>query len=113
MNPIIPKANRGVFDIIENLAPDPNKVRPVTFWFYSISESNLYRAAARLQKAGYDINYCGPAAGVDEFLLIAEKLFVPELNNLNRLCQNFEKFAEQLGVKFDGWETMIDLNSEP
>ena len=109
MKPIIPEVTRSVIDILENLDADPGKARPVTFWFYSESEGNLYRAADQLQKTGYTIDYCGPAACNDEWLLIVEKVISPEFEEMNRMWESFEAFAGQFGIKYDGWETRIDL----
>lgn len=109
MKPIIPEVTRSVFDIIENLDPDPEKARPVTFWFYSESEGNLYRAADQLQKMGYSINFCGPAVCIEEWLLIAEKVISPDFEEMNRMWESFEAFADRFGIKYDGWETMIDV----
>lgn len=101
-------ANDGVIDILQHLDFDPHKKRPVTFWFYSDSETKLYRTAHRLQKDGYAIQHCGPSVSSD-LLLIAEKEIAPKPETMEHLFYHFEELAEQPGVTFDGWETRIEM----
>ena len=104
------QASNAVIDILKNLDPDPLKKRPVTFWFYSDFEENLYRAAHVLQQDGYEIVYCGKSEISNDFLLIGEKEISPAPEVIEHLFYHFEELAEKLGITFDGWETRIEMD---
>jgi hypothetical protein len=57
----------------------------ITFWFYSDFESNLYKAAHKIQKDGYKIVNCDRSDISDDWLLIAEKEISPSPENLESL----------------------------
>lgn len=109
VNPAKKQANDGAIDILQPLDADLCKKRPVTFWFYSDSESKLYRTADKLQKDHYEIQYCGKAADSKDLLLIAEKEISPSPEVIEHLFYYFEELAQQTGVTFDGWETRIEM----
>ena len=109
MNPAKKQANDGVIEILQNLDSDPHKLRPVTFWFYSDSESKLYRTAHELQKDHYEIQYCGRSADSINWLLIAEKQISPNPETIEHLFYQFEELAQNMGITFDGWETQIEM----
>lgn len=109
MNSAKKQASDGVIDILQNLDPDPQKKRPVTFWFYSESESNIYQTAHKLQEDGYEIQYCGKSSVSNEWLLIAEKKISPSPGIMERLFYHFEELAQEMGIMFDGWETRIEM----
>lgn len=108
MNPVKKQASDGVIDILRHLDASPDKKRPVTFWFYSNSESKLYRTAHKLQRKGYAIEHCGSSVP-DELLLIAEKEIAPEPEIMEKLFYCFEELATTMGITFDGWETRIEM----
>jgi len=110
MNSPKKQANDAVLDILQNLEPDPLKVRPVTFWFYSDFEENLYRAAHALQQEGYEIVCCEWSEVSKSYLLIGEKEISPSTKRIERLYYHFEELAVSLGVTFDGWETRIEMD---
>ncbi|MDZ7720664.1 MAG: ribonuclease E inhibitor RraB [Balneolaceae bacterium] len=103
------QASNGAVDILQNLDADLNKKRPVTFWFYSDFEENLYRTAHQLQKDGYEIVHCDRSDISNDWLLIAEKEISPSPENIERLFYHFEDLAQQMEVTFDGWETRIEM----
>lgn len=109
MNSAKKQASDGVIDILKNLDADPCKKRPVTFWFYSDSESKLYRTAHQLQDDGYKIQYSGKSAFSNNWLLIAEKKISPSPEIIEHLFYHFEELAQQKGVTFDGWETVLEM----
>lgn len=109
MNSPKKQASDGAVDILQNLDSDLQKVRPVTFWFYSDFESNLYRTAHILQKDGYEIVHCDKSDISNNWLLIAEKEIAPSPENLEQLFYHFEDLAKRMGVFFDGWETRIEM----
>lgn len=109
MNSAKKQASDGVIDILQNLDANPHKKRPVTFWFYSESESKLYRTADKLQKEGYEIEHCGKSSASDDWLLIAEKKISPSPENIEHLFYHFEELAQEMGITFDGWETRIEM----
>jgi hypothetical protein len=108
MKPPFPKINRRVFEFIRNLDPNPKNIRPVTFWFYSESELNIYRLASHLQNAGYRIVTCEPFIN-GEYLCIAELKMPPDNDRINQLCIDMHLLAERMQVVFDGWETEMHL----
>lgn len=103
------QASDGVVDILQNLDANPCKKRPVTFWFYSDSESNLYRSAHKLQQDRYEIQYCGKSSVSEEWLLIAEKKISTSPEIIESLFYHFEELAEEMKVTFDGWETVLEM----
>ena len=107
MKSILLKMNREIIGFIREMDPDPVKVRPVTFWFCSEHEENIYRLAARLQENGYIINCCEYSEAYGNYLCIAEKLLSPEAGLLTKLCVDMQLVAERFGVEFDGWECGI------
>lgn len=109
MNSPKKQANDSALDILQHLDTDLHKKRPVTFWFYSDFESNLYKTAHRLQEDGYEILYCDRSDISNNWLLIAEKEISPGPDNIERLFYHFEDLAQQMGVQFDGWETRIEM----
>ncbi|MEX0906464.1 MAG: ribonuclease E inhibitor RraB [Balneolaceae bacterium] len=109
MKSIFSIMNKEVFGFIRQLDPDPEKVRPVTFWFYSESEAKIYRLAAHLKKNGCRIDCCEYSEAYRNYLCIAEKKMSPEIDLLNELCIDMKHIAEKIGVDFDGWETMIEM----
>lgn len=108
MKSILKKMNRQIMGFISHLDSDPEKARPVTFWFYSENEGKIYRLAARLQQNGYKIKYCKFSDAYSHFLCIAERTMVAEFSHLNRLCIDMQILAEKMDVEFDGWETVIE-----
>ena len=82
--------------------------RPVTFWFYSESEQNIYKLAAHLNENGYTILTCEKSFN-GQFLCIAERVFCTTEEKLNRLWVYMQILAEKMGVTYDGSETRIDL----
>ncbi|MDR9367261.1 MAG: ribonuclease E inhibitor RraB [Balneolaceae bacterium] len=109
MNSPKKQANDGALDILQHLDGDLEKKRPVTFWFYSDFESNLYKTAHRLQEDGYVIVHCDQSDISNNWLLIAEKEISPNPENLETLFYHFEDLAKQMGVFFDGWETRMEM----
>jgi hypothetical protein len=103
------QASDAVIELLQSYDKEPFKERPVTFWFYSDEELNLYRLAHRLQRDGYEIQYCGHAAASDDWLLIAEKTISPRPEIIEGLCHHFEELAKQMEVTFDGWETILEM----
>lgn len=109
MNSPKKQANNGAVDILRHLDADLGKKRPVTFWFYSDYESNLYKTAHMLQEDGYEIVNCEQSDISNNWLLIAEKVISPSPENLETLFYHFEDLAQRMGVFFDGWETRIEM----
>ena len=109
MNSVKIQACDGVIDILQNLDANLNKKRPVTFWFYSETESKLYRTADMLKKDHYEIQYCGKSTISNEWLLIAEKEISPSPEIIEHLFYHFEELAQEMGIIFDGWETRIEM----
>lgn len=93
-------ANDGAVDILQHLDTDLQMKRPVTFWFYSDLESNLYKTAHHLQKEGYKIVHCDQSDISNNWLLIAEKEIAPSPKNLEQLFYHFEDLAKRMGVFF-------------
>lgn len=110
MDPIHQKMNKEILEFIEQLDTDPDAERPTTFWFYSESEENIYHLAHHLKELGMRIEYCGKSCGdAPDYLLIAEKWMRPTMETMNNLWTYFIELSGRLGVKYDGWETRIDL----
>ena len=107
MRSIIQKMNREIFGFIHHLDFEPKRARPVTFWFYSDNELNIYRLAAHLQSNGYTIICCEYSEAYGNYLCIAEKQLSPQADHLTKLCIDMQIVAERFGVEFDGWETVI------
>lgn len=112
MKPIIRKINAEIFGFINHMDCDPERARPVTFWFYSDSEQNIYKLAAHLKKNDYTILTCKKTFD-GEFLCIAERVFCATEEKLNRMWVDMQILAEKMGVTYDGWETRIVGNVEP
>jgi len=108
MKPIIRKMNAEIFGFINHMDCEPDKPRPVTFWFYSDSEQNIYKLAAHLKENDYTILTCEKSFN-GQFLCIAERVFCATEEKLNRLWVDMQILAEKMGVTYDGWETRIDL----
>ena len=108
MDPIIKKMNREILGFIGHMDQDPEKPRPVTFWFYSEDEQKIYRLAARLKENGYRITCSEYSEAYGNYLCIAEKTFTTEALLLDKLCIDMHILAERFGVEFDGWETVIE-----
>jgi len=108
MRSIIQKMNREIFGFIHHLDFDPKRARPVTFWFYSDHELNIYRLASHLQSNGYTIKCCEYSEISRNYLCIAEVVMSPRNHQLDRLCVDMQLLAEKMEVEFDGWETVID-----
>lgn len=109
MNSPKKQANDGAVDILQHLDTDLQMKRPVTFWFYSDLESNLYKTAHHLQNEDYKIVQCDQSDISNNWLLIAEKEIAPSPENLEQLFYHFEDLAKRMGVFFDGWETRIEM----
>jgi len=109
MNSIFRKANNKLFQMIHRIDPDPQKTRPVTFWFYADTEEKVYHTAHMIQQKGFVIAYCGKSA-VRDFLLVAEKQLVPGPETILESCEQMKALARKTGVVFDGWETMVMMN---
>ena len=112
MKSILLKMNKEIIGFIKEMDPDPVRVRPVTFWFCSKHEENIYRLATRLQENGYIISCCEYSKAYGNYLCIAEKLLSPESGLLTKLCVDMQLVAERFGVEFDGWETVIDTERD-
>ena len=108
MNDVIKRANRAALKILNRLNGNRGARTPFTFWFYSESESNIYRLAAHFQFNGYHVSTYQPELESDQFLCIAEKEMKSDQIELDRLCVDMEIVAERFGVIFDGWESRID-----
>ena len=108
MDPIYQKINKEIMNFIEQLDAEPNAKRPITFWFFSQQEENIYRLAHHLQDLNMKIEYCGHAFGETyEYLLIAEKWMRPSYEAMNNLWTYFTDIAERFDVTYDGWETIL------
>lgn len=110
MKKIKSKMNGEKVGFTKNRGSETEEKRPTTFWFYSKSEENINRLANHLREDGLKIEYCGPAASGDDLLLIAEKWMLPAEESTEKLWNFFNELANQFGVKFDGWETRMDLD---
>jgi len=108
MKPIIKKMNAEIFGFINHMDCEPEKPRPVTFWFYSDSEQNIYKLAAHLKENDYTILTCEKSYN-GQFLCIGERVFCATEEKLNRLWVDMQILAEKMDVTYDGWETRIDL----
>jgi hypothetical protein len=108
MKPIIRKMNEEIFGFINHMDCNPEKPRPVTFWFYSDNEQQIYELAAHMKQNNYTILTCEKSFN-GQYLCIAERVFCATEERLNRLCVDMQVLAEKMGVTYDGWETRIDL----
>lgn len=107
MKSIIQKMNKEIFGFIKHLDYDPKRSRPVTFWFYSDHESNIYRFAAHMKSNGYRI-LCCEKCDTQRYICIAEIAISTEAGLLDKLCIDMQLLAERMDVEFDGWETVIE-----
>ena len=105
---ILPEANAEVLNIIRNLDPMPAKERPVTFWFISDTEKQVYLLADYLMKKCWPLQYCGKTCN-NKWLLIAEQTLAPAQDSLDNLCIYCESLAKEFNIEFDGWETQIPV----
>ena len=104
---IAKEVNRAVLRILNRMDANPAAGRPVLFWFYSDSESGIYRLADHLQFNGYAIVACEPSLIPGEYRCMAEKAMVPGDTDMARLWMDMQIVAERFGAKFDGWETQV------
>lgn len=107
MDKAIRKANRSILRFLHKMDLQPDKERPVTFWFYSKSEFDIYRLADHLLYNGYNIQCCEYSVPSGRFLCIAERLLIPIHTEMDRLCVDMQIIAKRYGVDFDGWEVQI------
>ena len=108
MKSIIKKMNSEILGFIHHMDCEPEKPRPVTFWFYSDNEQNIYKLAAHLKENNYNILCCEKSIN-GQFLCIAEQVMLATEERLYRLWVDMQILAEKMDVTYDGWETRIDL----
>lgn len=101
-------ATRKLMEMIRQIDPDPGASKPVTFWFYSKGEANIYRLAAVLRNAGYKIITCENSANA-EILCIAEIRMPADNEEISRRCIDMHVLAEKMEVTFDGWEMALNI----
>lgn len=104
---IYSKLNSKVLENIIHCGGDLNKLHNVDFFFYFTSEENAYRAAAQIQKDGFEVDV-HPCESNSEWLCLANKQMLLELTELNKICNYFLKLAESFGGKFDGLGTPVE-----
>lgn len=105
---IYKNTNREIFGFIKHLDADPDKTRPVQFFFYCEEEGDVYRLADELQQLNFRIVEVTQSMDSQWFCL-GEMNLVPEPQVMDRCTQLLVDLAERYDALYDGWETRIDL----
>ena len=84
----------------------PDRKRPVTFYFYFPSNKNAELAGKVLKREGFDVEI-DTSLKPGEWSCIAYKSMVPEYVEIHDLRNWLEQIAQDLDGNYDGWETEI------
>jgi len=85
---------------------DLSKVHRVEFFVYLPSESAAREAAQRIGARGFTVEV-RPGAKSKDWLCLAVKPMVPELEALRRIRADFDELAGSLGGEYDGWGSPV------
>ena len=87
---------------LEDGGVDVLQEQPLEFWFYSNDGAAVKLVEAELKLMDFrvlvnrtDENPC--------YVIFAFKRLIPDITALQQLRAEFERFARQHGVKYDGW----------
>jgi regulator of ribonuclease activity B len=98
-----PDPNAKVLFHLAKQGSDLTKPHKSDFTFFFENETAAKAAEWKLSEPGFDVTIFPPDTEHERYEVMAVKTFVPELEELNKLTQEFEELAEELGGDFDGW----------
>jgi regulator of RNase E activity RraB len=99
--------NAKVIENLEICGGDPDIPYEVEFFLYFHTEEDSYRAAAIIQKAGYNVELSYNATN-SEWLCQPTKKVVPNSTNINKMTRFLRRVAKSFRGKYDGWGTLVD-----
>ncbi|MBU1423567.1 MAG: ribonuclease E inhibitor RraB [Bacteroidetes bacterium] len=100
--------NLKVIENITRCGGDLNKHHQVEFFIYVPNEEDAYRAAAIIQKVGFEVEVSQSGSDSD-WLCLATMKMKPKLSDITKISMYLAKLAESFGGNYDGWETPIDF----
>lgn len=101
MNP-----DRKVLELMHSMGKDTSKARPVTFYFYLPDQETAEIMGRKLRSMHFETDI-SESAGREDWLVLAHRVMVPEIEILEGLRKLFTPLVENLGGMYDGWETEL------
>jgi hypothetical protein len=88
---------------LKSAGSNVEKPHAVDFFLYVPSQKEADAAFEELQKSGYSVSSKQTAAGT-QWLCLANKTMVPNLENLAAVRKEMEALAAKYKGEYDGWE---------
>ncbi len=101
------KLDRRVLELSEMVGSDNTRMHEISFWMYLPTEDGALSLAKQLQAEKFDVEVSPPIDRRREWLCLAYRTMVPDLDELERIRKQFTKLAKLYDGKFDGWEMEV------
>ncbi len=99
-------SDEAALESLRDAGSDFSKIHPFDFYFYHAEKLGAQKLCAKLRDMGFEVTVReGAVAG--EYLCLASRSFVPSIEELERLQNQFDDLIDQYGGEYDGWETIV------
>jgi len=99
--------NLEIYNWIGHPDDDPERVRPVHFYFFADKKDQLIQLASKLQSYDFQIDHITKSCS-GQWLCMALRELIPYPDVMNRFTVLMMETAHKCNVVYDGWETVIE-----
>lgn len=101
-----PDPDEQVLTQLKKAGSDLSKPHNIELFLYFPSKETANKAATTIKENGFDVEVYLAAEG-DQWVCFTTKTIVPDLQAIQKISASFNKLADSLGGKYDGWGTEI------
>jgi len=99
--------NLEIYNWIGHPDENPNRVRPVHFYFFADKKDQILCLAEKLNSYDFNIGHITRSYN-GQWLCMALREIIPYPDVMNRLTVLVMETAQKCDATYDGWETVID-----
>ena len=107
-DPKDPHGDRATLRSLAEAGGDMSKPTHFIHHLYFPDEERSRAAAEEIADMGLDAGGLAPEAPGEQWLVRAEHMQVPSLENVQRMTQALLQIAERHGGDYDGWEAAVE-----
>lgn len=101
-----PDPDEKVLIQLKKEGSDLSKPHNIELFLYFPTKEAAQKAANKIEAKGFNAEVYNAAEG-DDWVCYTTKTMVPELQAIQKISASFNKLANSLGGKYDGWGTEI------
>jgi regulator of RNase E activity RraB len=99
-------SDQAALDSLLDAGSDFTEVHPFDFYLYHPDQSGAEQICAQLRAQDFEVAV-KEGAIEGEWLCLASLSFIPSMEKLSELQDEFEALISQYGGEYDGWETIV------